>query len=193
VATSSAPCRRGCERISPSSVVAPGDVHLHDRAEPEERLDARSPVVVLQRDRVAAAAELLEHGEEVVRAGYAAICSTARSGRTGGGRDLDEEVAGNRHPRRVAAGEDLEADVAERVDKEGGRRLGVGRGVERLAGAAEQQLVPEHLVAVVGDGLADDGVVGAAAGGSARTLLSPHGRQGTPIVGQLIHIWPCGG
>jgi hypothetical protein len=72
--------------------------------------------------------------------------------------DLDEEVAGDRDPRRVAAGEGVEADVAERVDEQRGGRLGVARRVEPTAlVVSEQQLVAHDAVAFIGDRLADDG------------------------------------
>ena len=75
--------------------------------------------------------------------------------------DLDEEVARDRDPRRMAAGEGVEADVAERVDEQGGGRLGVARRVEPAAlVVAEQQLIAHDAVALVGDGLAHDGHLG---------------------------------
>ena len=99
--------------------------------------------------------------------------------------DLHEEVAGDRHPGRVAPGEDLQADVAERVDEEHGGGLGVRRGVERTAPlAAEHELVADHGVAVVRDRLADDGDVG---GIGEDDHLSPDGRQLRPIVERPIH------
>jgi hypothetical protein len=48
-------------------------------------------------------------------------------------------------------------------------------------------------VAFVRDRLADDGDVGAAGGGIGEDAHLSHGRQLTPIVEQLIHIWPRGG
>ena len=70
--------------------------------------------------------------------------------------DLDEEVAGDRDPRGVPAGERVQADVAERVDEQGGGRLGVHRRVAEVHRAAEPQLVADHVVARIRDRMADD-------------------------------------
>ena len=70
--------------------------------------------------------------------------------------DLDQEVAGDRHPRGVAAGERLQADVAERLDEQGGGGLGVHGGIAEVDRAAEAQLVAHDDIARVGDRMADD-------------------------------------
>ena len=57
----------------------------------------------------------------------------------------------------MAAGERLEADVAERVDEQRRGRLGVHGGVAEVDGAAEAQLVAHDDVAGVRDRMADDG------------------------------------
>ena len=64
----------------------------------------------------------------------------------------------------MAAGEHLEADVAERVDEQRGGRLGVAGKKRTRALAVEQQLVAHDGMALVRDGLADDGDVGASGG-----------------------------
>ena len=56
----------------------------------------------------------------------------------------------------MAAGERLEADVAEGLDEQRGRRLGVHGGVAEVDRAAEAQLVADDDVAGVGDRMADD-------------------------------------
>jgi len=87
----------------------------------------------------------------------------------------------------MAAGEALEADVAERVDEQGGGGLGVRRGVQRAPLAAEQQLVADHRVAIVRDGLADDGDVGAAGGRIGEDGHLSHGQHLEPIVERPSH------
>jgi hypothetical protein len=111
----------------------PADAHLDDRAEAEQGLEVRPPVEVLEAERVAAAAELLEHGEQVVARRVGGELEHGAVRPHGRRADLHQEGAGDRHPHRVAAGEHLEADVAERVDEQGGGRLGVRGRVHRLA------------------------------------------------------------
>ena len=57
----------------------------------------------------------------------------------------------------MAAGERLEADVAEGLDEQGRGGLGVHRRIAEVDGAAEAQLVAHDDVARVGDRMADDG------------------------------------
>jgi hypothetical protein len=73
----------------------------------------------------------------------------------------------------VAAGELLEADVAERVDEQRRRRLRVHRRVAEVDRAAEAQLVADDVVACIGDRMADDATSGRSAAGWARELTAP--------------------
>lgn len=57
----------------------------------------------------------------------------------------------------MLAGQGLEADVAERLDEQRARRLGVHRGIAEIDGPSEPQLVADDDVAGVGDRIADDG------------------------------------
>jgi hypothetical protein len=149
------------DRVVQLCVRQPGDVDLDDRADGEQVLDVGAAVVVVEGDRVAAAAEALELADQV---GLSRVGGDLQHGAVGAHRrraDLDEEVAGDRDPRRVTAGEGVEADVAERVDQQGGGRLGVTGRVEAASLiVAEEQLVAHDAVAFVGNRLTDDGHVG---------------------------------
>jgi hypothetical protein len=120
---------------------------------------------------------LLEHAEHVVTRFVGGDLEHGAVGPHRRRADLQEEVAGDRHPGGMAAGELVEADVAERVDQQRGRGLGVRRGIGRHALAAEQQLVADDDVPLVGDRLPDDGDVGAAGGGIGENAHLSHGRQ----------------
>ena len=113
-------------------------------------------VVLVERDRVAGARELLEDLQQVVAGVVGLDLQHGAVGAHGRRADLDQEVAGDRHPRGVAAGERLEADVAERLDQQGGGGLGVHRRVAEVDRAAEAQLVADDDVARVRDRMADD-------------------------------------
>jgi hypothetical protein len=160
-------------------VVAAGHPDLDDRAQLEQQIDVRAPVEVLERERVAHAAQLLDRAEHVVarRIRRHLQDRAVRAHRRRA--DLDEEVARDRHPRGMAAGQDLQADVAEGVHEQGGGGLGVRRGIERLPFAAEHELIPDDPVALVGDGLAHDGDIGTGGGVEERRHI-PHGRQVGP-------------
>jgi hypothetical protein len=99
------------------------DVDAHDRAQRHQRGEVAAAIVVVERDRVAAAAELLQHGEQVVLGRVGGDLQHGAVRAHGRRADLDEEVAGDRQPGGVAPGELLEPDVAERVDEQGGGRL----------------------------------------------------------------------
>ena len=65
----------------------------------------------------------------------------------------------------MAAGERLEADVAEGLDEQGGGGLRVHRGIAQVDRAAEAQLVAHDDISRVGDGMTDDRYFLAAGGG----------------------------
>ena len=172
MATSSAFWSFGASRIAGQGVGRVADVDADDRAQRHQRADVVAAVVVVERDRVAAAAELLEHAEEVVlgRVGGDLEHGAVRAHRRRA--DLDQEVAGDREPGGVAAGELLEADVAERVDQQRRGGLGVHRGVAEVDLAAEAQLVADDVVARVRDRVPDDRDLRRSDGGCATVLTT---------------------
>jgi putative sigma-54 modulation protein len=80
-----------------------------------------------------------------------------REKRRGRRADLDQDVASDRDPGGVAAGQRLQADVAERLDQQGGGGLGVHRGIAEVDGASEAQLVTHDDIARIRDRMANHG------------------------------------
>jgi len=147
---------RRLERHGQLVVRPPRHVDLHDRAQRHQLLDVVPAVVVVQGQRVAGAGELLQQRQQVVR-GRIGLDLHHRAVRAHRRRpDLHQEVAGDRDPRGMAAGQPLEADVAERLDEQCGRRLGVLRRIAEVHRAPEAQLVADDVVARVGDRMAYD-------------------------------------
>ena len=106
-----------------------GDVDADDRAERHELLDVGGHLALplVERDRVAAARQLLQDREQVLAGVVGLDLQHGAVGAHGRRADLDQEVAGDRDPRGVAAGERLQADVAEGLDEQGGGGLRVHR------------------------------------------------------------------
>ena len=80
--------------------------------------------IAVEGDRVAAELEALERGEDGLGGRLGGELEDDAVGPDGRRADLEQELGGHRDPGGVAAGEALEADVAERVEQQGGGRLG---------------------------------------------------------------------
>ena len=119
-------------------------------------LSISGAVVLVQREGVARAGELLQDRQEVVAGAVGLDLQHGAVGAHGRRADLDQEVARDRHPRGVAAGQGLQPDVAERLDQQGGGGLGVHGRVAEVDGASEAQLVAHDDVAGVRDRMAND-------------------------------------
>ena len=185
VATSSAPCILGTRSTRgerPRRETAATST-LDDRAQRHQLLELSSRAVVLvERDACSRErASCWRIAEQVVarRVGLDLQHRAVRAHRRRA--DLDQEVARDRDPRGMAAGERLEADVAEGLDEQRGGRLGVHRGVAEVDGAAEAQLVADDVVARVGDRMADDRDL-VAVGGDAAWRAHGDGRPRATMV-----------
>ena len=153
-------------RSRPASASRPtlGDVDAHDRAQRHQRAEVVAAVVVVERDRVAAAAELLEHGEQVVLGRVGGDLQHGAVRAHGRRADLDEEVAGDRQPggwRPASCSSPMSPNASTSRAEVALASIG---GVAEVDGAAEAQLVADDVVARVGDRVADDRDLGALGG-----------------------------
>ena len=159
VATSIAPCILGTRSMrgrSSAETAATSTRTIEHSAHQLLDVVDQLRLVLVQSDGVAGAGELLEDRQEVLAG---AVGLDLEHGAVGADRrraDLDQEVARDRHPRGMAAGQGLQPDVAERLDQQGGGGLGVHGRIAEVDGAAEAQLVAHDDVARVRDRMAND-------------------------------------
>ena len=135
------------------------DVDADDRAQAHQLLDVvdQLTLVLVQSEGVAGAGELLEDRQEVLAGAVRLDLEHCAIGADRRRADLDQEVPSDREPRRMPAGQSLETDVAERIDQQRRRGLGVHRRVAEIDRAAEAQLVSDDNVTGVGDRVPHDG------------------------------------
>ena len=110
------------------SSAAPRHVDAHDRAQRHELLDVVDQPTRRTRPARSCSPSGRAAGGSASRSSRGVVGLDLQHGAVGAhGRraDLDEEVARDRHPRGMAAGQRLEADVAERLDQQRRGRLGV--------------------------------------------------------------------